>query len=57
MNHLNLLWIALISLFMLSSCSNEQIESIDTDGELLRNAPPRAVTVPFKNEQAQNTRV
>ena len=48
MNRLNLLWIALISLLVFSSCTNEKIESIESDGELFRNAPPRAVTVPFK---------
>lgn len=49
MKHYNLIWLSLISMFILFSCSNEQIDINDpTNGESLRMATPKSITVPFK---------
>lgn len=49
MNRLNLFWIALITIFTLFSCSNEQIEVNEvTNDQSLKMATPKAITVPFK---------
>jgi len=49
MNRLNLLWIPLLSFFILFSCSNEQIVGNETiNGESMKMAATKAVTVPFK---------
>jgi hypothetical protein len=49
MNRLSFYYIALISMFIFFSCSNEQIETGEVTSEnSFQRASPKAVTVPFK---------